>query len=125
MALKIADSSSSRLNPSIVLLSKIPFYPTVEEFGELPPIFTVGLTSSIRQARVPGTENVRSFILPECSKSGDCLFGLSQILSTVAMATRQDDRTSSRCQRRKTLFSSSLTLRQHKLERLSMVHISG
>ena len=95
MALKIAASSSSRLNPSIVLLSKIPFYPTTEEFGDLPPIYTIGLTSAIRQPRVPRNENVRSFVLPECSGNGECLFGLSRILSSVAEETRQDDRKSS------------------------------
>ena len=88
MALKIAGSSSSRLNPSIVLLSKIPFYPTEEEFGRL----TIGLTSSIRQSRFPRIENVKSFVLPECSRNGECLFSLSQILSTIAKASCQDER---------------------------------
>jgi len=95
MALKIAASSSSRLNPSIVLLSKIPFYPTEEDFGHLPPIYSVGLTSAIRQSRVPRHENVRSFVLPACSETGECLFGLSRILSSVSEETRRDDRTSS------------------------------
>lgn len=92
MALKIAGSSSSRLNPSIVLLSKIPFYPTEEEFGRLPPVYTIGLTSSIRQSRFPRIENVKSFVLPECSRNGECLFSLSQILSTIAKASCQDER---------------------------------
>lgn len=77
-------AKSSRLNPSIVLLSKIPFYPTVEEFGDLPPISTIGLTSSITQSPVVKSENVKSFVLPECSEKGECLFALSQILSTVS-----------------------------------------
>ena len=95
MALKIAASSSSRLNPSVVLLSKIPFYPAEEEFGDLPPIYSIGLTSAIRQPRVARNENVRSFVLPECSGTGECLFGLSRILSSISEETRQDDRKSS------------------------------
>ena len=84
MALKVSSSSSSRLNPSIVLLSKTPFYPTAEEFGAMPPVYSIGLTASLTQSQIVKIENVKSFVLPECSENGECLFALSQILSSIS-----------------------------------------
>jgi hypothetical protein len=101
MALKIASSSSSRLNPSIILLSKIPFHPTIEEFGNLPPIYSIGLTPSITQSPVAPIENVKPFVLPECSQSGECLFALSQILASVSRDIREGKKYFSSFYRRK------------------------
>jgi len=79
MAVKIAEAS--KLTPTIVLASKIPFYPTEKEFGNFPLTFSVGLTSEMALRQIPA--NVNFYNMPNCKEKWICTFQLSKILSTI------------------------------------------